>query len=73
MIEGWHRFGPFAKIFLAAMARYAPHTCAPAFAAGSCIRCTRAGFFGGGIAATLLHWLEKPVLPPPETATGDVA
>ena len=73
MIEGWHRFGPFAKIFLAAMARYAPHACAPAFAASSCIRCTRAGFFGGGGAATVLHWLEKSVLPPQKTGTGDVA
>ena len=72
MIEGWHRSGPFAKIFLAATARYAPHTCAPAFAAHSCIRCTSAGF-GGGIAATILHWLEKPVLPPQKTATGNVA
>ena len=71
MIEGWHRSGPFAQITLAAMARYAPDACAR-FATGSCIRCSIDGF-GGGIAATVLHWLEKPVLPPQKTATGDVA
>jgi LacI family transcriptional regulator len=43
--------------------------CAQVFPALSSVRCNIAGFCEG-IAATLLAWLEKGILPPPETRTG---
>jgi LacI family transcriptional regulator len=43
--------------------------CAQVFPTLSSVRCNIAGF-GEGIAATLLTWLEKGVLPPPETRTA---
>ena len=43
--------------------------CAQVFPALSSVRCNIAGF-GETIAATILHWLENGVLPPPETRTG---